>query len=339
MSRSSIWTGRLLAPRAAGWPGPLAGDGGHRSRCHWGAADAVARAGKDPVCFSYNVSVLSLAVITIGLSPTLHLGPLTLAWHGLMIAVGIFVGSWIVARYLKERRLSIDPLWTLAVILTVAGIVGARAYYLILHPDQLAHPGDWLGSTGFAFYGSLVLVPAAMGVYLWRKRLSVRYLDATALGLALGYAVGRVGDLIAGEHFGQVSHLPWAIAYTHPEAGVPRLGVPYQPGALYEIVLGLVIFAVLWPLRRRLAPTIAAWWFVGLYSVGRFAMFFYRSDSPMSALGLRTEQWVSLGLLAAALTGAWLSRHRGWAETGGAADSAGADSTPSVNPERPAVRT
>ncbi|MGI8714864.1 MAG: prolipoprotein diacylglyceryl transferase family protein [Solirubrobacteraceae bacterium] len=57
-----------------------------------------------------------------------------------------------------------------------------------------------------------------------------------------GYAVGRVGDLIAGEHYGQVSHLPWAIAYTYAGAGVPRLGLPYQPGALYEIVLELAIF-------------------------------------------------------------------------------------------------
>lgn len=251
-------------------------------------------------------------MITIGISPTIDIGPLTLAWHGLMIAVGILVGSWVVARYLRERGLSTDPLWTLTVILTVAGIVGARAYFLVLHPSQLVHPSDWLGTVGFAFYGGLVLVPAAMGAYLWRRRLSVRYLDATALGLALGYAIGRIGDLIAGEHYGQVSHLPWAIAYTHPGAGVPRLGVAYQPGALYEIVLGLAIFAVLWPLRRRLAPTMAMWLFLELYSLGRFAMFFYRSDSPVSALGLRTEQWVSLGLLAAALAGGFYSRRRGW---------------------------
>lgn len=253
------------------------------------------------------------AVVTIGISPTIDIGPLALAWHGLMIAVGILIGARVVGSYLRERGLSTEPLWPLAVILTVAGIVGARAYYLVLHPAQLVNPGDWLGTIGFAFYGSLVLVPAAMGAYLWRRRLSVRYLDATAVGLALGYAVGRVGDLIAGEHTGQVSHLPWAIAYTHRGAGVPRLGVPYQPGALYEIVLGLVIFAVLWTRRRQLGPTMAVWWFLGLYSVGRFAMFFYRSDSPVSALGLRTEQWVSLGLLAAAVAGWLLSHRRGWA--------------------------
>ncbi len=195
-------------------------------------------------------------------------------------------------------------------ILTVAGVLGARVYYLILHPAQLASPADWLGSNGFAFYGGLVLVPAAMGIYLWRKRLSVSYLDATAVGLAFGYAVGRIGDLIAGEHHGGPSHLPWAIAYTHPGAEVPQLGVPYQPGALYEIVLGLVIFAVLWSLRWRLRTLMAVWWFVGLYSLGRFVMFFYRSGSPTSALGLKTEQWVSLCLFAVALAGGWLTARR-----------------------------
>ncbi len=175
------------------------------------------------------------AVITLGLAPKLHLGPLTLAWHGIMIAVGILLGSLFAARYITEKGLSTEPLGTLAAILTVAGVLGARVYYLILHPGQLASPADWLGSNGFAFYGGLVLVPAAMGIYLWRKRLSVSYLDATAVGLAFGYAVGRIGDLIAGEHHGGPSHLPWAIAYTHPGAEVPQLGVPYQPGALYEM--------------------------------------------------------------------------------------------------------
>ena len=251
-------------------------------------------------------------VITIGLSPRVHLGPLTIAWHGLMIGVGILAGSLFAARYAKERELATEPLWNLAAILTMAGIVGARLYYLVLHPSQLADPAAWLSSNGFAFYGGLVLVPAAMGVYLWRKRLSVSYMDATATGLAFGYAIGRVGDLIAGEHHGGISHLPWAIAYRHPGAEVPQLGVPYQPGALYEIVLGLAIFAFLWSARRRLARTMPVWWFVGLYSLGRFVMFFYRSDSPISWLGLRTEQWVSLGLLSAAMLGGWLSTRRGW---------------------------
>lgn len=255
---------------------------------------------------------MSSAVITISIPPMIDIGPVSFAWHGLMIAVGILIGSWVVGRYLRERALSTEPLWALTVILTVAGIVGARAYYLVLHPAQLVQPGDWLGTIGFAFYGSLVLVPLAIGGYLWRRRLSVRYLDAIAVGLALGYAIGRVGDLIAGEHYGQVSHLPWAIAYTHPGAGVPRLGVPYQPGALYEIVLGAAIFSVLWSLRRRLGPTMPVWLFLGLYSLGRFVMFFYRTDSPASAFGLRTEQWVSLGLLAAAVLGAGYSRQRGW---------------------------
>lgn len=253
--------------------------------------------------------MLDSATITIGISPQIHLGPITLAWHGLMIAVGIAIGALFTARYVREKGLSDDPIWTMAGILTVAGIIGARAYYLVLHPAQLADPADWIGANGFAFYGGLVAVPAAMGVYLWRKRLSIRYLDGVAIGLALGYAIGRVGDLIAGEHHGGPSNLPWAIAYTNRHAEVPRIGVAYQPGALYEIVLGLAIFAVLWALRRRLKPTMPIWLFVGLYSLGRFAMFFYRDDSPISALGLRTEQWVSLGLFAVALAGAgWFIR-------------------------------
>ncbi len=49
-------------------------------------------------------------MITLGLAPKFHLGPLTLAWHGIMIAVGILLGSLFAARYITEKSLSTEPL-------------------------------------------------------------------------------------------------------------------------------------------------------------------------------------------------------------------------------------
>src|SRR6266571_3694816 len=124
---------------------------------------------------------MSLATITINVDPSFHLGPVTVAWHGLMIAVGIVVGGWLAMRYAEELGLSRDTVFNLIAILALAGIVGSRLLYLILHDaGALLHPDQWLGTRGFAFYGALILGPAAVALYLWRSRLSPRYLDALA---------------------------------------------------------------------------------------------------------------------------------------------------------------
>jgi phosphatidylglycerol:prolipoprotein diacylglycerol transferase len=93
---------------------------------------------------------------------------------------------------------------------------------------------------------------------------------------------------------------------THPEADVPRNDVAYHSGGLYEVIIGGVVFAVAWPLRKRLTrPTSIMWIVIGLLAAGRFVEFYVRSDSETVALGLETAQWTSLLLILVAAVGAW----------------------------------
>jgi phosphatidylglycerol---prolipoprotein diacylglyceryl transferase len=73
--------------------------------------------------------VTSRSVITINIDPNLHLGPVTLAWHGLTIAIGILVGGLAAARFARERALDLDPLYTIGALLALGGIVGGRLFY------------------------------------------------------------------------------------------------------------------------------------------------------------------------------------------------------------------
>jgi phosphatidylglycerol:prolipoprotein diacylglycerol transferase len=248
-------------------------------------------------------------VITIDVDPTIEIGPMSLAWHGMMIAVGIITGGWLALRYVGERELDRDPLLNAVLIIALAGIIGARLLYLVQNDaTALLRPGEWIGSQGFAFYGALVLGIAAVAVYLWCAKLTPRYLDALAAGFPLGMALGRIGDLINGEHYGPVSSLPWAVRWPHPEAEVPENSLAYHSGGLYEIVLALAILAVVWPLRRRFRrPTMLLWAVVALYGTGRFVMFFYRSDADPAAVGLNVAQLESLALIAIAALGAWIA--------------------------------
>lgn len=256
------------------------------------------------------------STITIGIDPTIELGPITLAWHGLMIAIGILVGGLAAAHDARRRGLEPQRLYTVGLILVFGALVGGRAFYLLEH-GLLGDLGAWFSNTGFTFYGGFIAAGLGIAYYVWRERLSLSYLDTVAAGLPLGIAVGRIGDVINGEHYGPATDFFLGVRNTHPDALTPSPELAYHSGGLYEVMIAAIVFAIAWPLRGRLGRPLALMWLViGLFAVGRFLEFFLRSDSAELALGLEIAQWTSLGLLFVAAAGAWLTLRR--PRTGGA---------------------
>jgi len=262
-------------------------------------------------------SLIPPGVITIDIPPEIDLGPVSIAWHGLTIAIGILVGGVAAGRFARERGLATEPLWTIGLILTGSALVGGRVFYLA-ERGRLLEPGEWLGSRGFTFYGGFIAAAIAIAVYLRVTKRSVAYLDVVAVGLPLGVAIGRVGDVINGEHYGPETTFFLGVRNAHPDALTPRSDVAYHSGGLYEVLIGAVIFAIVWPLRRRLRRRLALTWLViALFGAGRFVEFFAREDSEDSALGLNTGQWTSLALLLVAVVGAAVTHRRDHGRTAG----------------------
>lgn len=253
-----------------------------------------------------------VATITINVDPEIQIGSFTLAWHGLMIAVGLLCGTWLAGRFASERGLERDRLLDLVLVLVLGGMIGSRAFYLALNDaGALLRPSDWLGSNGFAFFGALILGPAAAALLIWRRRLSLRFLDALAAGFPLGMAVGRIGDVISGEHYGSATTVPWGFKYLNPNSEVPGNELAYHQGAFYEIVVALAMLAILWPLRDRFVrPLTFFWTTVAFYALGRFVIFFWRSDTDDSLAGINLAQVTSLAILFVALGGIWVARRR-----------------------------
>lgn len=249
--------------------------------------------------------------ITLDINPMIEVGPLTLSWHGLTIAIGILIAGALAVRFGKELGLDPDEMVTVALIMGVAGFIGSRLFYLAVNePLSLLNPLDWVGTRGFAIYGAVILGPLASLIFLRRRKLSLRYLDALAAGFPLGLAIGRIGDVINGEHHGPPTDAPWGIIRTSLGADVPSPTIAYHDGGLYEVALGLILFALIWPLRHRFQRQLTLLWtVVGLYSVGRFLMFFYRVDSEPVIAGLYEAQLVSLGLLLISGLGLVAARH------------------------------
>jgi phosphatidylglycerol:prolipoprotein diacylglycerol transferase len=250
------------------------------------------------------------ATITIGIDPMIHIGPVTLAWHGITIALGVLIGGLVAGSYARERGLAPDPLYTIGVILVVGALLGGRLYFLV-ERGELLDLGDWVGTRGFTFYGGFIAAAIGIGVYLWRARLTVAYLDIVACALPLGLAIGRIGDLINGEHYGPATTFFLGVRNSHPDADVPNHAIAYHSGGLYEVLIGAIVFAIVWPLRHRLVrPTAMTWLVIALLATGRFVEFFVRSDSDTVALGLETAQWTSLVLIAVAGVGGAITLSR-----------------------------
>ena len=114
-------------------------------------------------------------------------------------------------------------------------------------------------------------------------------------------AIGRIGDIINGEHFAKFTDLPWGVIYTHPLS--PASGRPAtHPAVGYELLFDVALLAALWPLRNRLRPNGMFFCLYGAtYSVGRFFLSFLREESNVYFGGLNEAQIVALIVLALTL--------------------------------------
>jgi phosphatidylglycerol---prolipoprotein diacylglyceryl transferase len=253
--------------------------------------------------------------IPIHLDPTLvALGPLAITWHGVFTAVGTLVGIWLGMRWAQKAGYSEDEAVSVAMWGIVGAVVGARLFHVV---DQWSlYARDPLSifrvyEGGLAIYGTVVGGPLAGAIYAWRRGIDVpRLADVAALPLVLGMGIGRIGDIINGEHHGvHAPGFPLAVVYTHPNTlGEP--GVPVHLAVGYEMLLDFAIFAFLVWLARGIARQpdgklgwnwhprfprdgMLFWTYLGLYSGGRFVLEFYRQD-PVFALGLSQAQLLSV---------------------------------------------
>lgn len=245
-----------------------------------------------------------------------QIGPLVIRWYGILMATAIVVGLWLGYRQARREGLPADDIISAAQWAVLAGLVGARLYEVAFNWDYYGqYPlkifAVWEG--GLAIHGALIVGPL-VGVWLARRwRLPVlRSLDVVAPSIALGQAIRRWGNFFNEEAFGAPTDLPWKL-YISPPHRPPGLEQYeyFHPTFLYESLWDLAVFAALvaW-LRPRLRSRPGGLFFayLGLYSVGRFAIEALRLDSFWIG-GLRVPQLASVAGVIVALIGlAWVHR-------------------------------
>jgi phosphatidylglycerol:prolipoprotein diacylglycerol transferase len=232
--------------------------------------------------------------------------PLPVPTFGLMVATAFLVGNWLVN--VEGRRLlpglPKEFLGNLCLVGFVAGLVGAKLFHLLEYPREfLANPMRMLFSTGgLTFFGGLIASVGVGAFYARRKGAPLPVLlDVFAPALMLAYGIGRIGCQIAGDgDWGVAVSSPapawlpgwlWAQTYDGNIAGVEIAPPGVYPAPLYETLMALAAFGLLWALRKHAR---APGWLFGAYlllaGVERFLIELIRVNSTYSIFGMEITQ-------------------------------------------------
>ena len=259
-------------------------------------------------------------MITISIDPIIFsIGHFAVRWYSLIVLTAIAVGIWLTAREAERRGFKKDGIYDAAVWIIAGGLTGARLFHVLDHwsHEYAANPirALYIWEGGLAIWGAIIGGLIASALIAWRRGWRFpRLLDAAAPGLVLGQAIGRIACVITGDAMGKPSSGPFGFAYTNSNAMVPQLGVYYIPMPVYELLVNLGIFAVLWQLRKRNWPdgTLFLIYLI-LYSLERFFLGF-TSSYRIIAFGLAQSQIVAVSGFVIGLTVLGLMRRQYRAE-------------------------
>jgi phosphatidylglycerol:prolipoprotein diacylglycerol transferase len=244
---------------------------------------------------------VTFLTIIIDLDPNIaRIGPLLITWHGVFSVLGILaaarLGFWLLGKDVPDLKGTGDGLaW-----MVVVGLVGARLLY-VWENFRLFAGGQLLRAValtegGISQWGGLFGAMIGAYIWSWRSRFSYwKMVDAGGPAAMIGLTIGRIGDVINGEHHGTATTLPWGVEYVNPNTlGEP--GKVVHPEVAYEMVLCLAILGLLLPfhqrLKQRLSNGVLGLIYFAVYAAGRFLLSYMRTD-PSIFLGLRQAQIAS----------------------------------------------
>ena len=271
---------------------------------------------------SSTLQALSVPLASIPSPPesmsVIHIGSLNIHMYALCILTGIGFCLWLGAHRWEAVGGEKDDVYNVAMWAIPAGILGARAYHVLI-----TDPGSYFGpnvADPWAFLkiweGGIGIMGAvsvgALGAWYACRRYGLNFPafgDAIMPGILLAQAFGRWGNWFNQELFGKPTTLPWGLEIDYSSPNFPKqypAGTLFHPTFLYESLWNLAgVALLLWLSRKgalKLGQTI--WLYVLYYGIGRFFIeVFLRIDTSETFLGLRVHIWTSGLLVVAGLLG------------------------------------
>lgn len=231
--------------------------------------------------------------------PTLlKIGSVSISSFSVMVLIAFLVAYYTaeleIARRNADRTLA-DLLLIMAVL---GGLGGAKLLFLYQNAtfsEVIAEPLRYL-SSGYTFLGGVFGATLLVFILSRVKKISFWFLtDCSAPGLVLAYGIGRIGCLLVGDDYGVPTDLPWGMSFPQ---GAPPTIEQVHPTQIYDTVLMLILFSVLWSIRKK---SFAAGWMtsIAFISIGveRFLIEFIRNTTPSFIPGISQAQLMCLVLI------------------------------------------
>jgi phosphatidylglycerol:prolipoprotein diacylglycerol transferase len=257
-----------------------------------------------------------------------RIGPFPIYSFGLLLGIGFLLGSYILSLELKRKKLNPEIASTITILAVVFGIAGAKILFLIEEwKTFVRNPiGEAFTPGGLTWYGGFILGMTAISLYVRSKKIPfLKIWDGLAMGLIIAYGVSRLGCHLSGDgDYGFPTTLPWGTNYekgTSPPSrtfaifpeitsrypgGVVPDNTPCHPTPVYEFLLGVAGFALMWNLRKRPWPDGKMFMlYLMISSLFRFSVEFLRLN-PRLLFGLSEAQLISVPLFFAGLAGFYL---------------------------------
>ncbi len=226
----------------------------------------------------------------------IDLGPLSIQVWGMLVALGLLVGTWVSANRAKQQGIDPKLIWDGAFWAYLSAFIGARVFHVLFYDfgHYVANPIDAINPAlpGFSVIGGFI--GASLAVILWIRKHKLefyKFADSAIFGLPFGLAIGRVGCFLIHDH-------PGVPCESNPLCIIYPDGIVRHDHGLYLSILGAVTAVVFLVLGRKHRP---AGFFLALYiiiySSIRFFLDFYRAIDA-TYFYLTPTQWLLIPLFA-----------------------------------------
>lgn len=191
-----------------------------------------------------------LGYITWDVSPEIFsIGPLTLRWYGLLWGLAIYFAYLVVIRiYKNENRPEVwgDKMFFYGAVSLIIGArlghclfygAGGDFWYYYKNPFEIIKV--WEG--GLSSHGGAIGLLIGMWLYTRNvtKKSYLYIMDRLVIGVAIGGALIRLGNLMNSEIYGETTTMPWGFIFVRDGQTEPK-----HPTQIYEMLYCLVTFAI-----------------------------------------------------------------------------------------------
>lgn len=228
----------------------------------------------------------------------LGIGPISVHWYGIIIAVAILLSLILATKQAQKFNIREDDLIDMFLLALPISIIFARLFFVVFKWDMFRNDLKrifYIWEGGVAIYGAVIGAVLSVFIFSRIRKISMgAMVDFACVYLPLSQAIGRWGNFFNQELYGKNTDLPWGMTGNRIQA-FPDPGInPDQlvhPTFLYESLWNILVFIILLSIRKRnKVPGRVFGWYLVLYSFGRFMMEFLRVDDFQSGNNVRYNQ-------------------------------------------------